>query len=63
MLRPEALPYFCKALCMEAFSAKMQVRLSLHPLPCVAAPPALQLPQSPPEGSVKSSSQAEGHEE
>lgn len=53
MLRLEALPHFCKALCRGAFSAKRQVRLSLHPLPCVAGPPVLQLSQSSPEGSVE----------
>lgn len=62
MLRLEALLHFCKALCMEAFSAKRQVGLSLQPLPCVTAPSALQLSLSLPEVSVKSNSQAEGYE-
>lgn len=53
MLRLEALPHFCKALCRGTFSAKRQVRLSLHLLPCVAGPPVLQLSQSSPEGSVE----------
>lgn len=53
MLRLETLPHFCKDLCIGAFSAKRQVRLSLHPLPRVAVPPVLHLSQSLPGGSVE----------